>query len=130
MNAFAARTGGLMRRPDVAQTNAANWNRPGGGYDQWRQGDPAREQAMPIGTMLPQAPVQGMPPQQQPGALDVPPIQPIGVQQPQQPMNAMAPLAQNGMGPVQPPPIQPVGPQLPGGNGQNLNALRARLGLQ
>jgi len=41
----------------VAKKTAANWNKPGGGYDQYKKGDPAREKAMPVGTMLPRVPV-------------------------------------------------------------------------
>jgi len=41
----------------VAKQTAANWNKPGGGYDQYKKGDPAREKAMPVGTVLPRVPV-------------------------------------------------------------------------
>lgn len=37
----------------VAVKNAAEWNKPGGGYDKFKTGDAAREKAMPIGTILP-----------------------------------------------------------------------------
>jgi hypothetical protein len=29
----------------VSRANAANWNKPGGGYDQWKAKDPEREKA-------------------------------------------------------------------------------------
>lgn len=44
-----------VKKPAVnsptAMANAAKWNAPGGGYDQWRAGDPQREQAQPVGTI-------------------------------------------------------------------------------
>lgn len=40
----------------IALQNAAAWNAPGGGYDKWRANDPQREQALPVGSILPKAP--------------------------------------------------------------------------
>lgn len=42
-----------IRKPGgtpASMQNAKKWNAPGGGYDQWKKGDAAREKAMPIGT--------------------------------------------------------------------------------
>jgi hypothetical protein len=39
--------------PSLAEKTAADWIRPGGGYDEWKKGDPAREQRLPIGGMEP-----------------------------------------------------------------------------
>jgi hypothetical protein len=42
-----------MDRKSVAQRNAAEWRKPGGGYDQWRKGDAQRERDLPIGGVAP-----------------------------------------------------------------------------
>ena len=39
--------------PSLAEKNAADWNRPGGGYDQWKKGDAEREKRLPVGGMEP-----------------------------------------------------------------------------
>ena len=38
---------------DVARKNAADWNAPGGGYAKWKQGDPKREEDLPVGGKVP-----------------------------------------------------------------------------
>lgn len=49
--------GRVPKQPDpgtpTSRGNAANWNKPGGGYDQWKAGDADREKAMPVGTIIP-----------------------------------------------------------------------------
>ena len=35
-----------------AMKTAAKWNMPGGGYDQWKKGDPQREKDLPIGSTI------------------------------------------------------------------------------
>lgn len=45
-----------IRKPGgtpASMQNAKKWNAPGGGYDQWKKGDAAREKALPIGGMAP-----------------------------------------------------------------------------
>ena len=37
------------RKPSLAEKTAADWTKPGGGYDQWKKDDPAREKRLPIG---------------------------------------------------------------------------------
>lgn len=34
----------------TSEANAQAWNAPGGGYDNWKAGDPQREQQFPPGT--------------------------------------------------------------------------------
>lgn len=41
----------------TAMSTAAAWNSPGGGYDKWRAGDAGREQSLPVGSILPKAPL-------------------------------------------------------------------------
>lgn len=41
----------------VAVQNAAEWNKPGGGYDQFKQGDAAREVAKPLMDSAPAEPM-------------------------------------------------------------------------
>lgn len=36
-----------------AEKTAAEWIKPGGGYDQWKKSDPAREAQLPPGTQAP-----------------------------------------------------------------------------
>lgn len=40
--------------PSPAEKTAADWNKPGGGYDQWKKDDPAREKALPPGGAVPE----------------------------------------------------------------------------
>ena len=37
----------------MAEKNATDWNRPGGGYDEWKKADPEREKRLPIGGIEP-----------------------------------------------------------------------------
>lgn len=41
------------RSSSTAIKNAAEWNRPGGGYDKWKAGDAQREKDLPVGGMAP-----------------------------------------------------------------------------
>lgn len=50
-----ARRKGRKDSNTVARQNASAWNR--GGFEQYRKGDAAREKAMPVGTVLPRAPL-------------------------------------------------------------------------
>lgn len=38
---------------EVAKKTAAAWNAPGGGFDQFKKGDPQREKDLPPGAPLP-----------------------------------------------------------------------------
>jgi hypothetical protein len=40
--------------PSRAEKTAADWIRPGGGYDEWKKGDPEREKRLPIGGIEPE----------------------------------------------------------------------------
>lgn len=39
------------QQPSFAEKTAADWIRPGGGYDQWKKGDAEREKRLPPGGM-------------------------------------------------------------------------------
>ena len=39
--------------PTLAEKTAADWIRPGGGYEQWKKGDPEREKRLPISGIEP-----------------------------------------------------------------------------
>lgn len=39
----------IVHSSPVAMKNAAAWNKPGGGYDKFKQGDAQREKDLPVG---------------------------------------------------------------------------------
>lgn len=61
---FGQRIAGKTPDPGTptSRANAAAWNAPGGGYDQWKQGDQQREKDLPVGKILPRKP---LPPDQE-----------------------------------------------------------------
>lgn len=40
-------------KPSLAEKTAADWIKPGGGYDEYKKGDAEREKRLPIGGMEP-----------------------------------------------------------------------------
>ena len=48
------------KAPTQAEKTAADWIKPGGGYDQWKKDDPAREKVLPPGGSVPEGYKPGM----------------------------------------------------------------------
>ena len=43
----------LKAKKSVAEKTAADWIKPGGGYDKWKKDDPQREKKLPPGADYP-----------------------------------------------------------------------------